>query len=131
MAWINQIANGINKAFKYIRPIPKYIPALLLLCEVKNRPGLSAIALASAIIKRLPEIGINTGANPDGTPNVVTKFVRIFVEEMITELKDNARIDVALGSNTITSTGVGVGAAGPVTVTSQNILPIVLNGIIR
>ena len=115
MNWINQIANGINEVFKTMRPIPMVIPPLLLLCEINNRTGLSAIALTSAIIKRLPEIGINSGMNADGTPNVINKFVRVLVEEMIDELKYSASVETVIDPHAL------VGA----------IAPIICKGIVR
>lgn len=127
MSWIKQIADGINSVFKNVRPPLRFIPALLLICEVKNRPGLSAIALASAIIQRLPEAGIYTGVNPDGTPNKVLKFIRIFCEEMVKELKDNACITSVIEGKTISS--VGMGPNGPIT--SVNILPLVIKGLLQ
>ena len=83
MSWINTIAQGIENAFKAVRPALQSIPPLLLLCEVFQRPGLSAIALTSAIIRRLPEAGIDTGPNNDGSPNKINQFVRIISEEWI------------------------------------------------
>lgn len=131
MAWIKQIADGINNAFKAIRPLPQIIPALLLICEIENRPGLSAIALATAIIRRLPEAGINTGVNPDGSPNVVLKFIRILSEEIVREFKDNARITCALKPENLTTVGVGANAGGEVTVMSKNIAAVLIEGIVE
>lgn len=53
MSWINKIAQGIEKAFSTVRPALQTVPPILLICELYKRPGLSAIALASAIIRRL------------------------------------------------------------------------------
>ena len=131
MSWITQIANGIEAVFKLTRPALKFIPALLLICEVKNRPGLSAIALTAAIIKRLAEAGIDSGVNPDGTPNKTNKFIRIFAEEMIKEFKDNASISCVVEPASINSYGVGGNAGGPVIVNSYNTLPITINGLLR
>ena len=75
MSWISSIANGIEKAFKFARPALQSIPPILLLCEVRTRPGLSAIALTAAIIKRLPEAGIDTGPNNDGSTNKINQFL--------------------------------------------------------
>ena len=80
MSWINTIAQGIEKAFNAVRPALKSIPPLLLLCEVVQRPGLSAIATIGSIIKRMPEAGIETGVNPCGAPNVNNKLIRIVCE---------------------------------------------------
>jgi hypothetical protein len=62
MGWINKIADGIEKAFSVVRRPLATLPPLLLMCEIRQRPGLSAIALTSAIIQRMPEAKIETGA---------------------------------------------------------------------
>ena len=86
MSWIESISSGIEKAFSAVRPALKFIPPILLLCELKSRPGLSAIALTSAIIRRLPEAGIETGTNNNGSANKINQFVRIMCEETIKEI---------------------------------------------
>ena len=131
MSWINTIAQGIENAFKAVRPPLQSIPPLLLLCEVFQRPGLSAIALTSAIIKRLPEAGIETGVNADGSPNKINQFVRVLCEEIVTEIKDNAKVTCVLQPGTINSIGTGANAGGPVVVTSYNTIPVNTMGIIQ
>ena len=131
MSWINKIANGIDKAFSTVRAPLQIIPPILLICELYQRPGLSAIALASSIIKRLPEAGIETGVNNDGSPNKINQFVRILSEEIIQEIKDNARVTCVVESGTINSLGTGANAGGPVVVSSVNTIPINIMGIIQ
>lgn len=132
MSWINSIANGIERAFDYARPaLTASIPPILLLCEVKTRPGLSAIALASSIIRRLPEAGIQTGVNPDGSPNKINQFIRIMSEEIVKEFKDNALISCGVQSSTINFVGTGVNSGGPMVVSGLNTLPIIINGILH
>lgn len=131
MSWISTIAQGIETAFNAVRPALPMLPALLLLCELKKRPGLSAIALSAAIIKRLPEAGIETGVNPDGSPNKINKFTRIIAEEVIKEFKDNCVINLAIDAGSVISTGTGGNAGGPVVVTSTNIMPISGYGVPR
>lgn len=131
MSWINTIAQGIENAFKAVRPALQSIPPLLLLCEVFQRPGLSAIALTSAIIRRLPEAGIETGVNADGSPNKINQFVRVLCEEVIKEIKDNAKVTCVLQPGTINSIGTGANAGGPVVVTSYNTIPVNTMGIIE
>lgn len=131
MSWINKIANGIEKAFSTVRAPLQIIPPILLIYELYQRPGLSAIALASSIIKRLPEAGIETGVNNDGSPNKINQFVRILSEEIIQEIKDNARVTCVVESGTINSLGTGANAGGPVVVTSVNTIPINIMGIIQ
>jgi len=130
MGWIEQIANGINKAFNTIRPAFPAIPAILMVCEAKHRPGLSAIALASAIIQRLPEIGIETGANCDGSPNKINGFVKVICEELVKEIKNNGfvRVTASPGELNLQVTGV-VTPTGEVVGTAINIQPITTDGI--
>ena len=131
MSWINTIAQGIENAFKTVRPALQSIPPLLLLCEVFQKPGLSAIALTTAIIRRLPEAGIETGVNVDGSPNKINQFVRVLCEEVIKEIKDNAKVTCVLQPGTINSIGTGSNGGGPVTVTSYNTIPVNTMGIIE
>lgn len=131
MSWINTIANNIEKVFSSVRPALQTIPPILLICEIYQRPGLSAIALASAIIRRLPEAGIETGVNNDGSPNKNNQFVRILCEELVKEIKDNARVTCIIEPGTINSLGTGANAGGPVVVNSINTTPINILGIIE
>ncbi len=131
MSWINKIANGIEKAFSMVRPALQTIPPILLICEIYQRPGLSAISLASSIIRRLPEAGIETGVNNDGSPNKINQFVRILSEEIIQEIKDNAVVTCVVEPGTINSLGTGANTGGPVVVTSVNTIPINVRGIIQ
>ena len=131
MSWIESIANGINKALKSVRPVLPAIPSLLLICELKRRPGLSAIALTSAIISRLNEAGITTGVNEDGSENKINKFVRIMCEEMVNEIKDNAVVNAVIEPGSVITTGTGANAGGPVTVISTNTMVSQLSGLIR
>jgi hypothetical protein len=130
MGWIEQIANGINKTFNAIRPAFPTIPAILLVCEARHRPGLSAIALTSAIIQRLPEVGIETGVNCDGSPNKINGFVRVMVEEIVKHIKNYGyvRVSTAPGEMNLQVTGV-VTPTGEVVGTAINMQPIVTNGI--
>ena len=131
MSWINTIAQGIENAFKTVRPALKSIPPLLLLCEVIQRPGLSAIATIGSIIKRMPEAGIETGVNPWGSPNVNNKFIRIICEEVIKEIKDNAKATCAIAPESINSIGTGANAGGTIVVSSYNVTPVNTSGILE
>lgn len=131
MTWIDKIANGIQTLFSTIRKPVQTVPPILLICDIHQRPGLSAISLTNAIITRLPEAGIETGVNNDGSPNMVNQFVRIICEEFIKEIKDNARVTCVIEPSSINSVGSGANAGGPVVVTSVNTLPVNTLGIIQ
>ena len=132
MKWIDNIVNSINTTLKSLRPPVIPIPPIMLLCEIKDRPGLSAIALTSSVISRLPEAGIPTDVNPDGTANMIAQYTRILCEEIIKEFQTHAVVNGAIqpGSINITGTGVAAGIA-PVAVTGTNTLASVVNAIIR
>lgn len=106
------------------------IPPILLLCEIMNRPGLSAMALAAAIISRLPEIGIETGVNPDGSANMVTQFVKVFSEELVNEIKNNAVVNCAMPPGALNITGVAAGVGGGA-VTASNASFSEVKGLVR
>lgn len=131
MSWIENIAKGIGNVFEKCRKPLAAIPTILLLYEINKRPGLSAIALASAIISRLSEAGIVSELNPDGTQNKICKLIRIISEEFVNELHNNAQIVVGSNIGNIMSIGTGSNAGGPVVVQSQNMLPFQIKGILR
>ena len=132
MGFIDKIATAVNSALSALRPPVIPIPPILLLCEILDRPGLSAISLTSSIISRLPEAGIPTGVNPDGSDNMINQYTRIIVEEIIKEFQNNAVVNAAVppGSINVVGTGTAAGIA-PVAVTGVNSLPSAVNGIIR
>lgn len=130
MGWIQTIANGITAAFNGVRlPVPP-IPPILLMCEILNRPGLSAMALTSAVIARLPEMGFDTGVYEDGTPNMVNMFVKLMCEEIVKEIKDNAVVNCSIPPGTLNITGVAAGVGGGA-VTATNSTFARIDGIIR
>lgn len=131
MGWIKQIAEGIKNVTDKIRvPFPE-VPPILLLCEIGRRPGLSAIALASAVISRLGEIGFDTGVNRDGSPNEVNGFVRIFSEELVKEIKNNASVSCAVDVGDISITGTGGNAGGPVQIQGFNNMIASIKGLVK
>ena len=132
MAWIDKIASTINGALKALRPPVISIPPILLLCEILDRPGLSAITLTSSIIARLPEAGIPTGVNPDGSENMINQYTRIVCEEIIKEFQQHAVVNGAVppGSINIVGTGTAAGIA-PVAVSATNIGVSSLFGLLR
>lgn len=132
MAWIDKIASTINGALKALRPPVISIPPILLLCEILDRPGLSAITLTSSIIARLPEAGIPTGVNPDGSENMINQYTRIVCEEIIKEFQQHAVVNGAVppGSINVVGTGTAMGIA-PVAVSATNIGVSSLFGLLR
>lgn len=132
MDWIKNISDSIGKLFeKGRKPLTSSIPPVLLLCEILNRPGLSATALAAAVIAQLAAKGFPTGKNPDGSENMNNQFIYILCQELINEIKNNAVVESAIPTGTISATGVGGNAGGPVTIQAFNDKIAKIKGIIR
>lgn len=131
MASFTELINSIKAAFKIARPPAQSVPPPLILAESNIRPGISAMSMASAIIARMPEIGIPTGVNPDGSENINNKFIKVLCEEIVKEIKDNSLVDCSIAPGSIMATGTGGNAGGPVTVESFNTNVTSVKGILR
>lgn len=120
-SFITELSESIKLAFDTARPPAQSPPPVMILAESSNRSGLSAMTLASNVISRMPEIGVPTDPNPDGSENINNKFIQILCEEIVKHIKDNAVINCSISPGSIQITGTGANAGGPVTVQSQNI----------
>lgn len=117
---IQQICDGIESVIKKCRVPLTYIPATILVCSAVQRPGLSAMVIASNIIKRQAEAGAPFGPSADGTRNVSEAMERIRIEEMVKALKLDSRVQIGLPIGGISVTATGMSPSGPVTVTGFN-----------
>lgn len=107
-------------------PVPKpSIPQILL---AKTRPGLNAQILTASITSRFEEAGIPTGPLVGGTPNVMENFTKIFVEEFISAIQTDMRVDVATDSGAIVN-AAGANGGGPVSVVGATTAPHSATGI--
>lgn len=128
-ALLSSMLKSITGAIKAnIPPFPA-IPGLLLLCEIKQRPGLSAVDLSTAIISRLGAAGIPIGVNADGSENLINKYTVIVAEEIINQIKTNGLVEAVIEPGSLVLVGTGVSAAGPVEVTVTNTKPTVAKGV--
>lgn len=129
--WISDISNAIMLILQNARIPEQGVPAIPLYCEEQMRPGLSATTIASKIISRLPDIGIPNGVNPDGSENVVNKFVKLICEEFVNAIKDDSVVMASVNMGEIQITGTGGNAGGPVQVTGFNSVPHVIKGVVQ
>ena len=123
------IAGLFKNAFKVpetLKPIPKE----QILAGVKFREGLSAIEIASRIIERKKEIGIDIAPLPSGAENIDLKMEVIRVEEIINALLTSAKIEVAIPPGTQITAG-GANAGGPIIVQGTTVSISKGEGIIR
>lgn len=128
MSWLSIISKSITSLINSLRKPTPPLPLPLLLCEVAQKPGLSAMALTASIIKRMEDAGIPTGPNPDGSPNYNNELARIFAEEFVKEFKLHARVDLGLPPSTLSITASGGNAGGPIIVQGTNTLPSIIFG---
>ena len=122
-----KISNLLNKARIPLIPIP----SVMLICSAINRPGLSAMMIASNIIRRQSEAGAPIGPNIDGSRNIAEAMEVIRVEEILKAIHLDGKVEIAIPPGGITSVGSGANSGGPVIVTSVNTMPVSGFGIFR
>lgn len=120
MDWIKNIAYTIKGVLGNSRTPLTKIPPILLLCEILNRPGMSAIALTSATISKLQSNDIPTGSTECGEPNYDNILVRVMAEEIVNHIKMCAVVQNVANPGDISFIGMGGNAGGPVTLTLIN-----------
>ena len=94
----------------------------------KTRPGLNAQILTSSITARFAEAGIPTGPLVGGTPNVMENFVKIMMEEIVSAIQTDMRVDIATDPGAVV-TAAGANAGGPVAVVGATTSPHSATGI--
>ena len=95
MTTIKKIADTINNAINAVRPPQATLPAILIVCSAINRPGLSAIELASRIISKQKKHGLAFGPLPDGAQNGYETIIKVFCEEIVHMFKFKSRVQSA------------------------------------
>lgn len=78
----------------------------------KFRPGLDSNIIASSVISRFEEIGIPSGPLEGGKPNVMEEYTKVIIEEMVSAIQTDMRVDVAIDPGmTVVSAGANAGGA--------------------
>ena len=107
------------------------IPPIMLICSTIKRPGLSPMLIASRIITRQQDFGAPVGVNIDGSPNLMNQMFYVVADEIVNAIKMEGKVEIAIPPGGITTVCTGSNAGGPVIVTSNNIMPVSGNGIVR
>ena len=131
MSGIQKIVDSINKVINAVRIPVVPIPAILLLCNIFKRPGLSPMMVAANMIKRQSEFGVLTGPLPDGSENKMNCLIYVLCEEIIKELQKNCVVEGAIPPGTMVLTGTGANGGGPVVVQSTNVTPVKITALLR
>lgn len=121
---VQAICNAIkNTASTAIRaPFPA-LSAIVMLCSLAKRPGLSTIMSVINIVQSLQSKGIPTGPNPDGTVNLVVQMVYSIVDEVYRALREDANGQTATAPGAISIQATGGNAGGPIEVVGFNVGP--------
>lgn len=128
---IDSIIGGFNKILSIpTTNVPTQIPTILIFSGVPLRSGLSAIKIASRIINRKSEAGLNVGVLPSGTVSPDEIMERIRIEEIIKALQQESIISVAIPPG-ITINASGISPTGPVTVVGASVTYVKGFGIIQ
>jgi len=123
------IALLLKKAFK----TPKKLPPISkeeILIGVKFREGLSSIDIASRIIERKKEIGINITPLPSGAENVDLKMEVIRIEEIVNALLTKMKVEGTVAPG-VPVTATGGNAGGPIVVQGATTQIAKVEGIVR
>ena len=130
MLTIDKIADGIKKSMDSIKAPAKTLPPLLLFCTAVRRSGLSASRIASKVITNNAAIGIPTGVNPDGSPNLVNEYTYNIVKTVIDAISDEGVVHVVIPAGSLMIQATGANAGGPVTCVGTNITDTISYGLI-
>jgi hypothetical protein len=131
MNGLTKIIDSINGFLNKVRTPFLPIPAILLVCSVFKRGGISCMMAAANVIKRQSEFGAPTGTLPDGKPNMMNALLFVNMCETMNEIRTNAVVETVIPANTMVLIGHGANSGGPITVTCTNPTEIKTYGIVR
>ena len=117
---IKKIADILQKAMEVVRLPAKTIPAIMLICSIIKRPGLSAMMTAANAIQAQRDFGAPTGNFEDGTPNMMNAMIYKLTENIYNDITRNGVVQIAIPAGGIQVTVTGGNAGGPITCTGVN-----------
>ena len=117
---INGVVSAIKQMFNGTKKVSQSLPSLLLFCTTMRRPGMSAMDTAATVIQDYGKIGIPTGTNADGTPNMINAYTYLLIKDIYKDIKQNGVGEGVMSPGTIQFTGTGGNAGGPVVVQGFN-----------
>ena len=99
------------------------IPAIVMLCSLAKRPGLSTIMSVINIVQDCKKYGIPTQANEDGSPNLYMMLTKSIVKEAYRAIGFDMNSQGAGAPGGISITATGGNAGGPIQVAGFNTGP--------
>jgi hypothetical protein len=121
------IAAILKRAFKVQKKLTPLNKEEILI-GVQFREGLSAIDVASKIIERKKEIGIDIGPLPSGAENKDLMMEVIRIEEIINAIKTKMKVEAAFPPG-VPITATGGNAGGPIVVQGATTQSVKVEGV--
>ena len=128
---IKDIIELTNSALDAARKPLVALAGYMVYATAIQRKGISKNKISAEVISNNESLGIMTGKMPDGTDNVVNAFVINLTENIVDELKENAKIECVIPPGSIVVQAVGGNAGGPITAVGTNTNDASGHGIIR
>lgn len=94
---VDDLQNLLSEVQKYTQSLP-----LPLLLASKLRKGYSKTNAFLNVIEKFEQLGLPTGPMPDGSPNLMLAAVQSIIEGMDDEMVENGRVDVGIGTLSVT-----------------------------
>lgn len=126
-----KIAELINHIIDSMKTPAETLPTNILEAIAIKRPGLVSSEIAAKIISNNNTIGIPTGVNADGSPNMVNEYTYNVVKGVVDAIKETAVVHIAIPVGSIVVETTGANAGGPLVGTGTNIISTTVKGIIR
>jgi hypothetical protein len=123
MIGIKEIGQTFTTTLSSLRKPANVISAIIMLCAMVRRPGLSCLMSTSNVLQDIAKRGCPTGPLPDGSPNLMNELVTSIVCEIFRAIKEDANIQIAMPPGALTINATGSNAGGPVTCVGTNIMP--------
>ena len=90
MLGLETITKSIKDLFNTkLRKPASVIPAIMMICSLAKRPGLSCLISYGNIVQELEKAGIPTEPLPDGTPNLMNTMIKNVVCEVYRAMKED------------------------------------------
>ena len=121
------IAAILKRAFKVQKKLTPLNKEEILI-GVQFREGLSEIDVASKIIERKKEIGIDIGPLPSGAENKDLMMEVIRIEEIINAIKTKMKVEAAFPPG-VPITATGGNAGGPIVVQGATTQAVKVEGV--
>lgn len=128
---IEILSNELMSVIDMVRPPAQGIPLMFLLCEILHRCGTSGSLLYAGIVTKIGWLDIPTGKNEDGSENIILKFMKIFSEEVVRALKEDAVAVNVIGPGKLIFRTEGGNVGGGTTIMAYNNLNTQYKGVIQ